>query len=191
MTLLDPSNPERYKTLAHPSVERPTHLFKIFEDPDFIQMDLSEKRDFYIRWASNANNVQSLELLDEIIEQADFESGTITLRHTFERPGMVIGGANILSGDAEDIANEVRDAGDRVIGYSLSNKSLELRFGPSWPKTYHDIATNELMIKMRRSDKMARFIIDQSISLTAMEGLKRSTDQTLDEFAKYLPALQS
>lgn len=190
MTILNPSNPERFTPLVYPSLEHPAYVHKIFEDPDFIQLHLEDKKKFNIRWASNASIVQSLELLDEIIDQGDFSTGTIALRQTFGRQGQIIGGANQLSASSEDIMNEVRDAGDRVIGYSLSNKELELRFHPSWPKTYHDLSVNEVVLRMKRTNKMARHITDQAISLTAMQGLRNSTDQTLDELAKYLPSLR-
>lgn len=190
MKLLDPSNPERFTTLVHPSFDNPTHVHKIFDDPDFIQLAMVDKNYFDIRWASNANGVQSLELLDELIEQSEFSKGRVVLKHTFKRPGTIIGGANVVKGEAEDIMNEVRDAGDRVLGYSLKNKALELSFHKSWPKTYHDIETNEVVLRMRRENTMARYITDQAISLSAMEGLRSSTDQTLDEFSEYLPVLR-
>jgi hypothetical protein len=191
MTHLDPANPERFKSIPYPSPENPELVYKIFDDPDFIQLNLREKKTFDIRWASNASHVQSLELLGELIEQSEFKTGTLALRHTFRRPGTVSGGANMFDGEAEDILNEVRDAGDRVISYTLKSKSLELNFSPSWPKTYHDIQTNEVFLRMKRSNRMARYITDQAISLTAMEGLRSSTDQTLDEFSEYLPSLKA
>lgn len=190
MTIINPLNPERFTPLVHPSLKHPTYVHKIFEDPDFIGMHLEDKKMFDIRWASNASMVQSLELFGEIIDQANFCTGTIALRHTFGRQGQIMGGANQLHGEAEDIMDEVRDAGVRVIGYSLSNSELELKFLPSWPKTYHDMSTNEVVLRMKRTNKMARHITDQTISLTAMEGLRSSADQTLDEFAKYLPILR-
>lgn len=190
MTYENTPSPERYKTLAYPSDQKPTHITKIFKDPDFIEMSLMERRNFSMRWASNASIVQSVELLNEFNEQADFRNGTIVLKHTFERNGTIAGGANVLNGEPEDILGEVLDSSDRAIGYSLSNKAMQLRFGPSWPKTYHDIATNEIDITLKRTNRMARFIIDQAISLTAMEELRQSTDQTLDEFAEYLPLLR-
>lgn len=191
MSNLDPSNPERFKPISYPSSDQPELVFKVFEDPDFIQLNLREKKHFDIRWATNASHVQSLELMSEMIEQSEFTTGTLALSHTFRRAGTVTGGANFLEGEAEDIMHEVRDAGDRVLSYNLKSKSLMLEFGPSWPKTYHDIHTNEVVLRMKRSNKMARYITDQAISLTAMEGLRSSTDQTLDEFSEYLPALKA
>lgn len=191
MTEFNPYNPERNVTQPYPSAVRPKFVFKIYDDPDFIQLSLRDRRSFDIRWATNANHVQSVDQLSELIEQSYFTQGTISLRHSFERTGTVSGGANILEGDAEDILNEVKDAGDRVIGYSLSSKALQLSFQPSWPRTYHDIHTNEIILKMSRRNKMARAITDQAISLTAMEGLRSSTDQTLNEFSQYLPAFKA
>ncbi len=190
MTILNPSSPERFTTLVYPSHQQPTYVSEVFEDPDYIQLHLGDKKDFDIRWTTNASSIQSLELLSEFIVQSDFTSGTITLRHAFDRPDTLVGGANVLNGDAEDIMNEVHDAGDRVIGYSLTSKSLELHYSPSWPKTYHDIRANEIVLKMRRTNNMARYIIGQAISLTALEGLRNSADNTLAEFATYLPVLR-
>lgn len=187
---IDLSNPERHTLLFHPSQEQPTHINKLFNDPDFIQLYLGDKRTFEISWASGSDIPGSVEILEELIAQGDFSKGMVALRRTTDEIDAGMSGANQLEGEAEDILNEVVRSEDRVLGYRLMSRHVQLAFRPTWPKTHHDIPTNELVLQMKRTNKMARYITDQAISLSAMDGLRESTDQTLDELSEYLPALR-
>jgi len=190
MAAIDPMNPERYVLFPYPTTGPVTSVDKLFEDPDFVRVSLDTKKDFEISWATNASAAQSLELIGEITDQADFTKGAIALKHTFRRPDVVVGGVNMLEGLAEDVMGEVQDGADRVLGYTLYSKAMDISYRRSWPRTYHDIQTNEFALRLGRKDSMARFIVDRTVSLTAMEGFKSVVDSTLDEFATYVPALR-
>lgn len=187
---METPTPERYVPLVYPSEKQPRYVDKIFDDPDFIRLSLVDKKNFQVSWATSGNGVHSLELLSEFIDESDFDSGTIALKQTYQRPN-TIGGFNELEGEAEEIINEVKDAGDRVIGFSLRSRTLELFFRPSWPRTYYNLQTNEIALDMNRKAKTARHITSKAISLTAMNELGASTEETLDQLARYLPVLKA
>ena len=191
MPNLDPLNPEKFVPLRHPASGPVEHVFKRFDDPDFIMLYLGAKKDFEVSWATNANAMQSVDLISEFAEENGLETGTIVLKHAFRRPNTIIGGANHLEGSAEDVLNEVQDSGDRAVGYTLHSKQLGLAFRQVWPRTYHDIKTNEFVLTISRKNSMARFILGRTISLTAMEGLKQSTEVTLNELAEFVPILRA
>lgn len=191
MSKLNPQNPEKFVPLTFPENGRVIHVYKRFDDPDFIELYLGAKKTFEVTWATNANSTQSVDLISELTNQAEFNKGTIALTHTFRRPDTVMGGTNFLEGPPEDIINEVRDSGARAVGYTLHSKNITLAFRPTWPKTYHDIASNEFVLTLGRRNPMARFVLDQTISLTGMDGVRGSIDKTLDEFAEFVPVLRT
>lgn len=185
------SIPERYKPLPYGEEGVIRGVNKIFDDPDFAQITLEGSGKFALSWATDKTADESLYCLGDMIKTSDFHKGIIVLIRNIRRPNSLTAGVNVLQGEAEDIINEIHESNDRIASYQLFNRDLELRWAPAWPKTFHDIPTNELSIRFKRRRSMSRFIVDQCISETALPGLLSSVDITLDEFAQYQPSLRS
>jgi hypothetical protein len=167
-------------------------VHKFFEDPDFARIRIrDDEHPFDISWATDKTAPESLDVLEEFIESSQLKTGSIVLRHTFERPGTIMGGANLLEGELEDIVNEVYDSQERAVNFTLYGPDFDLWWSHSWPMTFHEIPTNEILLRFNREQSVSRYAIDHCMSLTAMPGLRSTIDITLDEFAVYQPELKS
>ena len=194
-----PERPDRFKPLPYntdglcaPDAKSIIGVQKIFNDPDFVHIGMNKgENGFHINWATQQSASESLDALAEFIESNQLDSGAVNLRHTFHRPGVIMGGSNRLTSEIDDIVNEVHDSANRTISYTLFGPQFEMRWQPSWPKTYHDTPSNEILIRFNRRRSISRFVIDHCVTLTAMKDFKSSFDSTMDEFAEFEPRLKS
>ena len=168
------------------------YLSKFFDDPDYVYLDLTDRPEgIQFHWATEFSAADALHALEGFIEENKLGKGNISLRHTFERRGTIIGGSNFLRGDADDIMNEVYDSEDRVAQFMLGNKHIDLAWGHAWPKNFHDIPTNEISLRFNKAKHVSRVAVSACMQETALPGLRAAIDVTLDEFASYEPSLTS
>ncbi len=184
MAAFNPSSPEKFTPLTFTRDGSVYFAFKRFDDPDFVQLNLTEMdKNFEISWATGCTALESVSILGDFIPESDFQQAEIVTKSSTGEP-------IVLQGEPEDVINALRDTDpSKIIGYSLESDQLGLFVRPSWAKTYHDIKTDEVMLRLRPSDKAVRTIIDSAVSLTGLPGFRASVDETLDEFSEHLPIL--
>lgn len=165
--------------------ERTRGIQFFFEDPDCVNMNQDypfKVGNFEISWATSLTACKSLDVLGKVIEQEKLKRGTVLLRRT-PRSGDIFAGSNILRGLAEDIVGEVEESEPRVAMYTLGNKHLDLSWSLAWPKDFHDVPSNEIVMNFKDWQGSARMIIDQCIADTALPDLRKEVDGVLDIFA--------
>jgi hypothetical protein len=188
------SGPEKnvaipFSSQIHKKDKKIIGVFKRFDDPDYASLQYADPESYAVTWATQKSAQDTLAVLGDFIETYEFSEARIILKHSFKRRSTVIGGANCLSGDLEDVVNEVHDNPERTSAFQLIGGGMKLRWSSAWPMTYHDIPTNEVRLDIDRAMPLSRIAVEQCMGLTAYPDLASKVGVTLDEFAVYEPRL--
>lgn len=180
----------RFHPLVHRNEEGVVqHVHKVYDDSDFVHLDLDDKDEFRIKWATGMDALQSVEAVHATALDRNLTFGTVALRQSLKRSQTGIGGVTLLYGEPVDIVETVKDTPRHVVSYSFDDNTTEIGFRPSWPRTYTTIRTNEIFVRMGRQDKAAHYVVSSLIKSTALEGFSTSKDTTFVELSQYLPIL--
>jgi hypothetical protein len=188
------SGPEKnvaipFSSQIHKKDKKIIGVLKRFDDPDYASLQIPDPESYAVTWATQNSAQDTLVALDDFIETYEFSEANIFLKHSFKRRGTVMGGSNCLSGELEDVVNEVHDNPERTSSFQLIAGGIKLWWGSAWPMTYHDIPTNEVRLDIDRTMPLSRIAVEQCMGLTAYPDLASKIEVTLDEFAVYEPRL--
>lgn len=173
----NPMAQPRFIEPSHSPVLRPKNVEELFDEPDFISLDLENDTTFHLRWAAHDEVFIELDSISELIESVDGK-GTISKTAVAYNP--------------DGVGMETLPAfEDRIQNISLLTKFSSLHILPVNLSPAHETPTNEVWLTLNRNDTAARYIVSHCVAITAREGLEASTDAILDEFVKYLPILKN
>lgn len=172
----DPSAQPRFISPNNLPIRKPHYIQEVFDEPDFISLNLKNKTEFQLRWAAHDEVFKELDPLSDLIESVDGR-------------GVICKSAVPYTAEGEG-QETLPTFEDRIQGFSVLTDSISLHVLDVTSSPAHQKPTNEVWINLKRNDTAARYIVSHCVAITARDGVGENADAILDYFAEYLPILK-